>query len=156
MRPGGGCGANRLCTGRPAEPCSLYGPRAEQLLGVSEMCVIQALPASACAGVGRRTLLNLVVLVVIGRVSQACAAHGFSPASTQHQVRGVAQSGSAPGSGPGGRRFESSRPDHLKSMTCSDFRSGENCHCRRFCSCDCLQDQQADSPTRLQSGFSEE
>jgi hypothetical protein len=28
-------------------------------------------------------------------------------------VRGVAQSGSAPGSGPGGRRFESSRPDHL-------------------------------------------
>ena len=28
-------------------------------------------------------------------------------------IRGVAQSGSAPGSGPGGRRFESSRPDHL-------------------------------------------
>ena len=27
-------------------------------------------------------------------------------------IRGVAQSGSAPGSGPGGRRFESSRPDH--------------------------------------------
>ena len=27
--------------------------------------------------------------------------------------RGVAQSGSAPGLGPGGRRFESSRPDHL-------------------------------------------
>ena len=27
-------------------------------------------------------------------------------------VRGVAQSGSAPGSGPGGRRFESCRPDH--------------------------------------------
>ena len=27
--------------------------------------------------------------------------------------RGVAQSGSAPGLGPGGRRFESSLPDHV-------------------------------------------
>ena len=27
-------------------------------------------------------------------------------------MRGVAQSGSVPGLGPGGRRFESSRPDH--------------------------------------------
>ena len=29
--------------------------------------------------------------------------------------RGVAQPGRAPGSGPGGRRFESSRPDHIPS-----------------------------------------
>ena len=29
--------------------------------------------------------------------------------------RGVAQPGSAPGSGPGGRRFKSSRPDHLQN-----------------------------------------
>jgi hypothetical protein len=29
------------------------------------------------------------------------------------KIRGVAQLGRAPGSGPGGRRFESSRPDHL-------------------------------------------
>ena len=29
------------------------------------------------------------------------------------QCRGVAQSGSAPASGAGGRRFESSRPDHI-------------------------------------------
>jgi hypothetical protein len=28
-------------------------------------------------------------------------------------LRGVAQSGSAPGLGPGGRRFESSLPDHV-------------------------------------------
>ncbi len=28
--------------------------------------------------------------------------------------RGVAQPGSAPGLGPGGRRFEPSRPDHHK------------------------------------------
>jgi hypothetical protein len=35
--------------------------------------------------------------------------HPFQP-----QVRGVAQPGRAPGSGPGGRRFESSLPDHLK------------------------------------------
>ena len=30
--------------------------------------------------------------------------------------RGVAQSGSAPGLGPGGRRFESSLPDHLVTI----------------------------------------
>ena len=32
-----------------------------------------------------------------------------------HSTRGVAQPGSAPGSGPGGRRFKSSRPDHLQN-----------------------------------------
>src|ERR1700747_823616 len=31
--------------------------------------------------------------------------------------RGVAQPGRAPGSGPGGRRFKSSLPDHFKSTT---------------------------------------
>ena len=30
--------------------------------------------------------------------------------------RGVAQPGRAPGSGPGGRRFESSRPDHFPAV----------------------------------------
>jgi hypothetical protein len=42
------------------------------------------------------------------------AAHGFLPNAGGYSasIRGVAQSGSAPGSGPGGRRFESSRPDH--------------------------------------------
>jgi hypothetical protein len=39
--------------------------------------------------------------------------HPFQP-----QVRGVAQPGRAPGSGPGGRRFESSLPDHLRSISC--------------------------------------
>ena len=33
--------------------------------------------------------------------------------------RGVAQPGRAPGSGPGGRRFKSSLPDHLVSATYS-------------------------------------
>ena len=33
----------------------------------------------------------------------------FAPAN--QNIRGVAQSGSAPGLGPGGRRFESCRPD---------------------------------------------
>jgi hypothetical protein len=33
--------------------------------------------------------------------------------------RGVAQPGRAPGSGPGGRRFKSSLPDHLFSMGCN-------------------------------------
>ena len=32
--------------------------------------------------------------------------------------RGVAQSGSAPGLGPGGRRFESCRPDITKMSSC--------------------------------------
>ena len=34
-------------------------------------------------------------------------------------VRGVAQSGSAPVLGTGGREFESRRPDHLSSKTLS-------------------------------------
>ena len=34
-------------------------------------------------------------------------------ASKRWNVRGVAQPGRAPGSGPGGRRFKSSLPDHL-------------------------------------------
>ena len=40
---------------------------------------------------------------------------GPSAPSGQHTAahRGVAQPGRAPGSGPGGRRFESSLPDHL-------------------------------------------
>jgi hypothetical protein len=37
--------------------------------------------------------------------------------------RGVAQPGRAPGSGPGGRRFKSSLPDHFKSV-----RSGDMCN----------------------------
>src|ERR1017187_8554538 len=36
--------------------------------------------------------------------------------------RGVAQPGRAPGSGPGGRRFKSSLPDHFESMTSGRFR----------------------------------
>jgi hypothetical protein len=44
------------------------------------------------------------------------AAQGDSGKSRFHKVRGVAQSGSAPGSGPGGRRFESSRPDQSINM----------------------------------------
>ena len=35
--------------------------------------------------------------------------------------RGVAQSGSAPGWGPGGRRFKSSRPDQRKARKCGPF-----------------------------------
>src|SRR6202046_1248130 len=38
------------------------------------------------------------------------------PQPLHYKIRGVAQPGRAPGSGPGGRRFESSRPDHLKSF----------------------------------------
>ena len=42
--------------------------------------------------------------------------HSFQP-----QVRGVAQPGRAPGSGPGGRRFESSLPDHYFSHILKDL-----------------------------------
>src|ERR1043165_3902202 len=38
-----------------------------------------------------------------------------SALSGRHLIRGVAQPGRAPGSGPGGRRFKSSLPDHLFS-----------------------------------------
>src|SRR6267142_2535856 len=40
--------------------------------------------------------------------------------------RGVAQPGRAPGSGPGGRRFKSSLPDHLFSITCASFQASRN------------------------------
>jgi hypothetical protein len=43
------------------------------------------------------------------------------------------------GSGPGGRRFESSRPDHLKSMTCGDLRKRPRSQCSRNCSGQSLQ-----------------
>src|SRR6185312_9369308 len=42
---------------------------------------------------------------------------------TAVHIRGVAQSGSAPGSGPGGRRFESSRPDHSSNSALLKIRS---------------------------------
>ena len=40
----------------------------------------------------------------------ACRSSGRG--GSERPCRGVAQPGSAPGSGPGGRRFKSSRPDH--------------------------------------------
>ena len=40
--------------------------------------------------------------------------------SANRSSRGVAQPGRAPGSGPGGRRFKSSLPDHLFSATYTD------------------------------------
>ncbi len=38
--------------------------------------------------------------------------------------------------GTRGRRFESSRHDHLESIICSDFRNLQKSQCRRFCSCE--------------------
>ena len=45
----------------------------------------------------------------------------FAVAKNENQIkRGVAQPGSAPGLGPGGRRFESCRPDYyLHSFPCA-------------------------------------
>src|SRR5581483_295598 len=40
-----------------------------------------------------------------------------------NRVRGVAQPGRAPGSGPGGRRFKSSLPDHLFSSSYTPSKS---------------------------------
>src|SRR5580700_4105580 len=41
------------------------------------------------------------------------AARAFGVPASFHNERGVAQPGRAPGSGPGGRRFKSSLPDHF-------------------------------------------
>ncbi len=43
--------------------------------------------------------------------------------SKEHECRGVAQPGSAPALGAGGRAFESPRPDHLVSSGCTLFRA---------------------------------
>ncbi len=48
------------------------------------------------------------------------------PAASMHS-RGVAQPGRAPGSGPGGRRFKSSLPDHLFSRPFNCSRSLGSC-----------------------------
>ena len=48
--------------------------------------------------------------------------------------RGVAQPGRAPGSGPGGRRFKSSLPDHFKSTT-SEIAGFEDFHKRTYIGC---------------------
>src|ERR1035437_5779262 len=46
-------------------------------------------------------------------------------ASATH-VRGVAQPGRAPGSGPGGRRFKSSLPDHIIQAFTDSLRTRES------------------------------
>src|SRR5487761_1206819 len=56
------------------------------------------------------------------------------PHSNHCSFRGVAQPGRAPGSGPGGRRFKSSLPDHLFTSGCSLLRDRQESRCRRFCS----------------------
>ena len=42
--------------------------------------------------------------------------YGFNSCRARHIFRDVAQLGSAPGLGPGGRRFESCHPDHFLSL----------------------------------------
>src|SRR5262249_24705526 len=52
--------------------------------------------------------------------------------------RGVAQPGRAPGSGPGGRRFKSSLPDHSFSLRIKLLK--QDCRSERFCEdLDCAQ-----------------
>ncbi len=48
---------------------------------------------------------------------------GSIPVARLHKPRGVAQSGSAPGWGPGGRRFKSCLPDHTKHLQNTDFQA---------------------------------
>src|SRR5579859_6686696 len=47
----------------------------------------------------------------------------LSPSASDGARRGVAQPGRAPGSGPGGRRFKSSLPDHLFSSRYTPSKS---------------------------------
>ena len=63
-----------------------------------------------------------------GKTRQA-APHRYAAAT---QVRGVAQPGRAPGSGPGGRRFKSSLPDQEKKRDISDFAHAKSLFCGRF------------------------
>src|SRR6478609_11242561 len=57
--------------------------------------------------------------------SELLCYNGFlpSPSALDGSRRGVAQPGRAPGSGPGGRRFKSSLPDHLFSSRYTPSRS---------------------------------
>jgi hypothetical protein len=51
------------------------------------------------------------VIIVVPIEKKACGGMTFLIAARKRR-RGVAQPGRAPGSGPGGRRFKSSLPDH--------------------------------------------
>ena len=53
-----------------------------------------------------------------GKLAVSARASAVPPAPAHS--RGVAQPGRAPGSGPGGRRFKSSLPDHSFSISYSD------------------------------------
>jgi hypothetical protein len=74
----------------------------------------RSLESSVCRWLRRRSKMDL----------------GWSGSRLRPTRRGVAQPGRAPGSGPGGRRFKSSLPDHLKSITYIVFKSPENLDCR--------------------------
>ncbi len=78
----------------------------------------------------RRTLINSWSRSAAVRLMQSpgakrlpCPNRQLTSSEVSRQVRGVAQSGSAPGSGPGGRRFESSRPDHSSGLALSKIMS---------------------------------
>ena len=87
-----------------------------------------SLPSVAGAGERGEPTAGMVLDVII-EPPGACACLCFLPLGADLRVRrGVAQPGRAPGSGPGGRRFKSSLPDHLfsRSFNCLhrllDFR----------------------------------
>ncbi len=56
----------------------------------------------------------------------------FPSPALQDRNRGVAQSGSAPGWGPGGRRFKSCLPDSRKACYCGLFSFWDNWFCAEF------------------------
>jgi hypothetical protein len=70
----------------------------------------------ACMG---QSLLNCLSRYCDPASLPRLASITMAPASFGNTCRGVAQSGSAPASGAGGRWFESNRPDHFFSIVCN-------------------------------------
>ena len=86
----------------------LVAPKLRAATGLFRLTIIRAL--------GEGVLANLVGPATLWyswwhRLSELLSLE--RPCGSEQPGRGVAQPGSAPGSGPGGRRFKSSRPDHF-------------------------------------------
>ena len=95
-----------------------------------------ALASDGCVDVDRRGGQEARVLLHLSKRIRGKNAPGRARQDVlRTESRGVAQPGRAPGSGPGGRRFKSSLPDHSFSRQFNDLG-----RFRGFCFCDNSRD----------------
>src|SRR4051794_25357311 len=108
-----------MCT-EPGYAGSLYGRQGSACSSISPKPTSPYTPTADIirpeSARGRSVVVAQEPSKLLGRVRFP------SPASRDDDIRGVAQSGSAPGWGPGGRRFKSCLPDTAKALEIRGFR----------------------------------